>query len=99
MTIIKIDPDIEDLVIIFLQKRREDYETLVHLLKKDDYDNIKEVCHRIAGTALSYGFDRIAELAREMEAAAREKKPNIIGEALIEYDKHLKEVKYECEPE
>lgn len=97
--IIKIDPDIEDLVIIFLEKRRDDYHILVKDLKSDNYDKIAETCHRIAGTALSYGFDHIARLARVMEKGAKEKRPDIIGETLILYDKHLKEVKYECEEE
>ncbi len=94
--IIKIDPDIEDLVEFFLEKRRLDYQNLVILLRNKDFDEIAKVCHRISGTALSYGFEKIGTLARDMEMAAIEKQPGIIGEKLIEYDKHLKEVKYEC---
>ena len=99
MTTVVIDADIEDLVIIFLSKRREDYKALVTLLKQEKYEKIKEECHRIAGTSLSYGFDEIARLARLMEKAAVEEKGNIIGNALIQYDRYLKEVKYECREE
>jgi len=95
--IVKIDPDIEDLVEFFLEKRREDYVNLVKLLKEENYNQIAQIGHRIAGTALSYGFERIGELARAMEMAAKAQKPVDIGKVLIEYDKHLKEVKYECE--
>ena len=95
--IVKIDPDIEDLVEFFLEKSREDYVNLVKLLKEENYNQIAQIGHRIAGTALSYGFERIGELARAMEMAAKAQKPADIGKVLIEYDKHLKEVKYECE--
>lgn len=99
MKIIKIDPDIEDLVKKFLKKRDEDYYTLVTLLKEERYEIIKKECHRIAGTSLSYGFDELADLARNMEDAAQNKEPDIIGNTLITYKKYLRTVRYECHEE
>lgn len=68
--IIKIDPDLEDLIPGFLNNRAKDVETIRALLDGEDLDQIRLLGHSMKGAGGGYGFDRITEIGDVIETAA-----------------------------
>ncbi len=62
-----IDADLDDLVPVFLTNRRKDVEIMRGAYRNGEQDRIQRVAHRIMGTAGSYGFDLLSQLAEELE--------------------------------
>ena len=75
---LRIDPELEDIVPIFLVNRRKDLETLHTALTEQDFETISLLGHRMKGDGGGYGFDTITEIGGVMElAAARRDHPAI----------------------
>ena len=75
---VRIDPELENIVPIFLANRRKDLETLRTALAEQDFETIHVLGHRMKGDGGGYGFDKITEIGGAMElAAARRDHPAI----------------------
>ncbi len=68
--IVKIDPDLEDLIPGFLNNRANDVESIRTLLESEDLDQIQILGHSMKGAGGGYGFDRITEIGGIIETAA-----------------------------
>ena len=90
-----IDKNIEGLVPLFFHKRQEDISILVSCMNKHDYEEIKRVGHRVAGTAGNYGFLDLADIARSMEIAAREKDDQRLQELYKDFKNYVSNVEIE----
>ena len=69
--IVRVDPDLEDLIPDFLEMRREDVRSLSKALEKGDYKTIEILGHSMKGSGGGYGFDKITEIGRSIEDAAK----------------------------
>jgi len=70
-TEIEIDPEISDLVPLFLNARCKDVEQLVLHSQKNEFDEMAKICHTIKGIARPYGFPSMEQLAIEMESECK----------------------------
>jgi HPt (histidine-containing phosphotransfer) domain-containing protein len=68
-----IDPDIEDLIPVFLENRHRDVEEIKRLLKVGDFEEIRRLGHSMKGAGGGYGFHEITEIGRKIEEAAKSK--------------------------
>lgn len=59
----------------YLENRRKDVQILLAALDREDYDSIREAGHKMSGTGLGYGFDRISELGAALEREALRHNP------------------------
>ena len=71
--IVYVEPDVEDLIPGYIQNRHHDVEKLQGLLQQGDFEAIRIVGHRIRGSAISYGFERLSQMGKQLESAARAK--------------------------
>jgi HPt (histidine-containing phosphotransfer) domain-containing protein len=69
---VEIDPDLEDLVPIFLENRRADVGAIRDALERGDYRTIHRVGHNIRGDSGALGFDGLSAVGRGLEHAALE---------------------------
>lgn len=69
--IVRVDPDLEDLIPDFLGMRREDVCSISAALEKGDYKTIEILGHSMKGSGGGYGFDRITDIGRSLEEAAK----------------------------
>lgn len=86
--IVDIDEDLEDLVPMFLEGRREDIETIKEKLEGGDFETVRVLGHNMKGSGGGYGFERISEMGEVIEAMAKEgNKERILQEltALLNY--------------
>ncbi|MCB1800603.1 MAG: Hpt domain-containing protein [Gammaproteobacteria bacterium] len=68
-----VSADLADLVPRYLQNRRTDLNFARQLLRDGDFYLLAGLAHRIQGSASSYGFATIGDIAREVEKAAEQR--------------------------
>ncbi len=71
--VVRVDPDIADLIPGFLENRQKDIKTIEETLQKGDYDILQRMGHTLKGTGGGYGFDEITDIGLRIENAAKEK--------------------------
>jgi len=69
--VVQVDPEIEDIVPIFLQNRRDDVESLSKALEDGDFETIRLLGHSMKGSGGGYGFDAITDIGQSLEQAAK----------------------------
>lgn len=87
-----IDRDLEDLVLIFLEKRRQDIVLIKGKLEQADIDGVRLIAHGIKGSAGSYGFDEMSRIAAEIEMKAGSMVQQGLDELCSELEKHMNEI-------
>ncbi len=89
--IIKVDPEIRELIPKFLMRMKEKSSALKSAIEKRDYTVIAGLGHRIKGSAEGYGFKRLTDMAARLEMAAEnnceQDAQNIIKEIIGFLDK------------
>jgi CheY-like chemotaxis protein len=90
--IVKGDPDFADLIPSFLEHAEKNIGHMLESLAKGYYDTIMFVAHNLKGTGGGYGFDRITELAGDIERAAKQKNDKEIRSVLHEMAEYIRRV-------
>jgi HPt (histidine-containing phosphotransfer) domain-containing protein len=71
--VIKVDPEIADLIPGFLQNRQKDIENIMSYLKEGNFEQIERLGHSMKGSGAGYGFDGISEIGKSIEIAGKGK--------------------------
>ncbi len=90
--IIKIDPELMELIPAFLNNRYADILLMQDALKKGDYEIIERAGHGMKGSGAGFGFEAITEIGKSLEKAAQDKDVASIQESinrLSDYMKHI----------
>jgi len=66
-----VDPDLGDLVDLFVQEMPDRVHHLEAQARSCDWEQLARTAHQLKGAAGSYGFDDITPFAAQLEAAAR----------------------------
>ena len=69
------DPDIWDIVDLFVDEMPERVNALLSQLRAADWKGLQQTTHRLKGAAGSYGFDAISPCAGKLESALDDGKP------------------------
>ena len=89
---VTIDAELEKLVPIFIQLRHEDIQAIKKALDADDFETIARLGHTMKGSGISYGFDRISEIGKSMEHAAKHKDKEGVNTSLCELGEYLENI-------
>ena len=95
--VVKLDPELAELIPTFLKNRNTDIQALHDSLKKENYEIVERIGHGMKGAGGGFGFDAITEIGARIEKAAQEKNSDEVKngiETLADYMKHV-EVTYE----
>ena len=71
--LVYVDPDLEDLIPYFLDKRRKDIANITKLLATEEpksMEEIRKLGHSMKGSGGSYGFDEISRIGEAIGKAA-----------------------------
>jgi HPt (histidine-containing phosphotransfer) domain-containing protein len=90
--IVRVDPDLEDLIPGFLENRRNDIQAMQEALEQDDFETIRKLSHTMKGVGGGYGFDDITTLSREIEEAAEQRNASGVREGLNKLSGYLDRV-------
>lgn len=68
---VKIAKDLQDLIPTYLNNRKKELDTLRAALAAADFEQLRQLGHRMRGVGNSYGFERVSSLGKEIEDGAR----------------------------
>ena len=95
--VVNVDPDIEDIVPIFLQNRRDDVESISNALQQGDFETIRILGHSMKGAGGGYGFDAITDIGQYLEQAAKERNSEMVRKQVAYLAAYLERVVVVCE--
>jgi len=95
--IVQADPDMVEEVAWYEGQLKEYLETIGAAVEKGDMETIEDTGHRMKGSGESFGFDRVSDIGRCLEDAAKKKDIQEIRRGFTELEHYLKcvEVVYE----
>ena len=90
--IVRVDPDIEDIVPIFFEKLNEEIDAALESLERANYEDIHIWGHNLKGTGSGYGFDGVSEIGKSLEQAAEAQNAEEIHKLVDELSTYLAQV-------
>ena len=84
-----VSRELAELIPAFVDNRRKDAHALRVLLQSDDLEGLRLLGDRIKGVSGSYGFVRIATIARLIEDNARRGNRAALHALVAQYDEHV----------
>jgi len=90
--IVTIDKDLADLIPVFFQNRKKEIATLRTALAAGDFEQLRQLGHRMKGVGNSYGFAAVSEIGKRVEEGARAGDKTAIDACIAEYSDYLSKV-------
>ena len=95
--VVQVDPEIEEIVPIFLQNRLNDVESLSRALEAADFETIRILGHSMKGSGGGYGFDGITDIGQYLEQAGKEQNSEMVRKQVERLADYLERVEVVCE--
>lgn len=87
-----VDKELEDLIPVFMKNRHKEVETLKAALAAADFEQLRQLGHRMKGVGNSYGFERVSVIGRQVEDGARSGDRAALASRIAEYADYLAKV-------
>lgn len=68
---VTVAKDLEDLIPTFMKNRAKELETLRAAVAAGDFDQLRQLGHRMKGVGNSYGFEKVSLLGKQIEDGAK----------------------------
>lgn len=88
-----VPKELEDLIPGFLENRRKELDTLRSAVAAADFEQLRQLGHRMKGVGASYGFDHVSVLGKRIEESARRADGEALDACLAEYGDYLAHVR------
>ena len=69
--VVVVDKELEDLIPVFMKNRHKEVESLKSAVAAADFEQLRQIGHRMKGVGNSYGFERVSVFGRRVEELAR----------------------------
>ena len=89
---VTVAKDLEDLVPTFMKNRAKELETLRAALASGDFEQMRQLGHRMKGVGNSYGFEKVSLLGKQIEDGAKAGDRGGLEAQLAEYADYLARV-------
>ena len=89
---VSVAKDLEDLVPTFMKNRGKELGTLRACLTGGDFEQMRQLGHRMKGVGISYGFDKVSLLGKQIEDGAKAGDRAGLDARLAEYADYLARV-------
>ena len=90
--IVKVDPEIADLIPGFLENRKKDIEQMEIHLEAENFEEIERLGHSMKGSGAGYGFDGISDIGKSIEIAGKERNIEDIKKGIEDLKSYLERV-------
>jgi histidine phosphotransfer protein HptB len=90
--IVTVAKDLADLIPVFFSNRQKELETLRGALASNDFEQLRNLGHRMKGVGNSYGFAKVSEIGKRIEDGARSSDNGAIDACIGEYAQYLSTV-------
>ena len=84
--------DLEDLIPVFLKNRHKELDALRVALAAADFEQLRQLGHRMKGVGNSYGFTHVSTLGKHIEDGARSGDKASLQAVISEYRDYLSKV-------
>ena len=84
--------DLEDLIPVFMKNRHKELDALRVALAAADFEQLRQLGHRMKGVGNSYGFERVSTLGKSIEDGARSADRAMLQATISEYHDFLSKV-------
>jgi HPt (histidine-containing phosphotransfer) domain-containing protein len=84
--------DLEDLIPVFMGNRKKEVEALRVALAASDFEQLRQLGHRMKGVGNSYGFAHISDIGKVVEDGARSGDRASIEAVIADYRDYLSRV-------
>lgn len=84
--------DLEDLIPVFIKNRTKEIDSLRAAIGAGDYEQLKQIGHRMKGVGTSYGFAPISEYGTTIEDGAKTSDKAAIEACIATYADYLAKV-------
>lgn len=89
---VTVAKDLEDLIPVFMKNRHKELDALRVALASADFEQLRQLGHRMKGVGNSYGFSRVSTLGKHIEDGARSGDRALLQASITEYDEYLSKV-------
>src|SRR4051795_8292296 len=89
---VRVARDLEDLIPVFMSNRKKELDTLRVALAAADFEQLRQLGHRMKGVGVSYGFDHVSMLGKHIEDGARSGDRASLDARIREYADYLAKV-------
>jgi histidine phosphotransfer protein HptB len=90
--IVTVAKDLEDLVPTFMKNRGKELETLRNALAAGEFEQLRQIGHRMKGVGNSYGFEKVSQLGHHIEDRAKAADRDALAASIEEYAGYLARV-------
>ncbi len=90
---VTVAKDLEDLVPVFLKNRHKEIEALRAAISAGNFEQLRQIGHRMKGVGNSYGFEKVSALGKQIEDGAKAADRAGIEARIAEYSDYLARVK------
>jgi HPt (histidine-containing phosphotransfer) domain-containing protein len=87
-----VEKDLEDLIPVFMSNRRKELDALRVALAAADFEQLRQLGHRMKGVGNSYGFARVSDLGKHVEDGARSGDRASLEATIASYSEYLAKV-------
>lgn len=89
---VTVAKDLEDLIPTFLGNRRKELDALRVALAAADFEQLRQLGHRMRGVGNSYGFERVSLIGKSIEDGARSGDKAGLAAQISDYGDYLSKV-------
>jgi HPt (histidine-containing phosphotransfer) domain-containing protein len=89
---VTVAKDLADLIPVFFKNRQKELETLRTALTGSDFEQLRQLGHRMKGVGNSYGFAKVSEIGKRVEDNAKTSDKAGIEACIGEYTEYLAKV-------
>ncbi|MGE5640207.1 MAG: Hpt domain-containing protein [Clostridia bacterium] len=90
---VKVAKDLEDLIPTFMKNRHKEVESLRAALAAQDFEQLRQIGHRMKGVGNSYGFEQVSIFGKQIEDGARSGDRAALEGCLAKYRDYLARVR------
>ncbi len=91
--VVTVAKDLEDLIPGFFRNRQKEVEALRAALAAGDFEQLRQLGHRMKGVGNSYGFAQVSTIGKQVEDAAKTADRGAIDASIAGYAEYLANVK------
>jgi HPt (histidine-containing phosphotransfer) domain-containing protein len=89
---VTVAKDLEDLIPVFMRNRHKELDTLKVALASADFEQLRQLGHRMKGVGNSYGFEHVSTMGKHIEDGARSGDRAALEAQISEYAEYLAKV-------
>lgn len=89
---VTVAKDLADLIPVFFENRQKELKSLRGALAAAEFEQLRQLGHRMKGVGNSYGFAKVSELGKRIEDGAKGRDKSAIDACIAEYADYLSKV-------